>query len=1346
MPAASEKLRGVKNFTSLISYLRKELHWPIETENWDDLTFEYDAEELGLQKEYANVISKLWQLRPLDSRQPWGIFFVEFKKKQLPIVVLRRILRGLVIKKRASAKAAEKPSWAADDLLFISALGDEKERELTFAHFKTSEADLPTLRVLGWDGDDTFRKLEYLDQTLHQHLSWPEDTSKPKEWLENWSKPFRHRPGHTIRTAKELAEALADLAIRIRDAAKTVMKAESEKGKFRTLHKAFKESLIHDLEPDDFADTYAQTITYGLLTAAISRTDMSAGSKGTAVIVENVADMVPITNPFLKEILQEFLLAGGRKGKLDFDELGVQDVAELLRGDDTDLPAVIRDFGNQTRGEDPVIHFYEHFLAAYDKAQKKQRGVFYTPQPVVSYIVRSVHELLQTEFGLADGLADTTTWGEMLKKHPGLKLPPLTDEPGEKRTISPDEPFVQILDPATGTATFLVEVIDVIHKTLSEKWVKEDLAKNKQNEAWNDYVPKHLLPRLHAFELMMAPYAIAHMKIGLKLAETGYRFATEERARIYLTNALEPKVKQLPQIGFDALAHEAAAVNEIKWYKRFTVVIGNPPYTVMSGNLSEDARALIEPYRFVDGERLKEKSMLRLEMHLQDDYIKFFRIGQAAIDTAGCGVFGYVSNHSFLDNPTLRGMRQSLRTSFSNLWLYDLHGNSKKKDDAPREVQDKNVFDIQQGVAITLAERHPANQTQHVVKHADLFGPRDSKYHHLARTVVTATTWGILLPSSPSHRFVPQDTTMRAEFDKAVGLLEIMPLNSCGVVSGREGLNYDLNKAALEERITIFCDPKHSNEWIRERFDIRDAGGYELAKRRRMIVGKQAGSFTRRIDVKPFDTRWVAYTRGVLTSDQSNVMSHMLGAPNIGLITTRQTKEAWGVFATRQPIAHKAVSAYDVSSLFPLHLQADGDGLQFSGTTAPNLSHSFFRTLAAALGIPQKGPHGLPAGLTPEDIFHYAYAVFHSPGYRSRYAEFLKIDFPRLPLTGNLELFRALARLGGELTALHLLESPRIDKSITEIIGSRNPEVEKVSWSKNTVWIDKAQTIGFKGVPEDVWSFHIGGYQVCEKWLKDRKARKLSKEDIAHYQKVIVALSKTIRLMKEIDEVIEKAGGWPGAFASAVQAPKEESIHVEDCSASSSTPLQESLPLEVEPTIAGVPADDHQAEQKSKPTKTRVTSAQDEDKPVRIDETEQNEVLCTIRQMFSEGLELSRELAFKKIAKELGYDRVGSKIEETLDSDIRTAVKRGILENERGTLKILCKTIEGYERDFLKDQFLASIGRPWVEREEAVRAFTRFMGFRRAGEKIQDTVRSLINGLLREDRLESDGHLIRRKS
>jgi hypothetical protein len=567
-----EKIREITTFKQLLAYLRDELDWPIEEIKEKDLTFDWRPEEIGLDPKTTAKIREIKQLRPLVSNQTWGIFFVNFEPKKLPIVVLRRILGALVVKKRQSAAAANRRTWQMRDLLFIARHGEGDQREITFAHFQEDpgSGDLPVLRVLGWDGTDTPLKMEHVAAILHDQLRWPNKTDNAESWRQQWSTAFRHRPGHVIRTADDLAEVLASLARGIRDAALTVLAHETDRGPLRRLHKAFQTALIHDLSEKGFAGTYAQTITYGLLTAAITQTDMAGGRTGTVLGAEHVADIVPVTNPFLKEMLETFLKAGGRRGAIDFDELGVQEVVELLRGDQTDLPAILRDFGNRKRGEDPVIHFYEHFLAAYDKEEKVQRGVFYTPQPVVSYIVRSVHELLKVEFGLDDGLASTVTWGEMAKEH-GLRIP---------AGVQKSDAFVQILDPATGTATFLVEVIDVIHRTLAAKWRERGLAEAQQRAEWNDYVPKHLLPRLYGYELMMAPYAIAHMKIGLKLFETHYRFGSDERARIYLTNALEPPQDFSDRLAFDApaLAHEAQAVNAIKRDQRFTIVIGNPPY------------------------------------------------------------------------------------------------------------------------------------------------------------------------------------------------------------------------------------------------------------------------------------------------------------------------------------------------------------------------------------------------------------------------------------------------------------------------------------------------------------------------------------------------------------------------------------------------------------------------------------------------------------------------------------------------------------------------------------------------------------------------------------------------
>lgn len=522
-PSAPDRLRSIRTLTQLLAYLRDELDWPVGNLDVEDVTFDYDADELGVRPEAKVGFREIKQIRPLAAGQPWGVFWVSFEKKKLPVVLLRRVLAALAVRRRPTGLKATRAAWQPEDLLFISSYGESDDaREISLAHFTIDLAhpgDLPVLRVLDWDAYDTTLKLQHLDRTLHEHLRWPANERDLGTWRRQWRAPFRHRIGHVIRTASDLAETLASLARTIRRSAEKLLAAESDRGPLRRLYRAFQVSLIHDLTEEGFADTYAQTITYGLVTAAISRTDMEAGSEGTVLGAGDVIELVPVTNPFLKEMLDTFLRVGGRKGAIDFDELGIHNVVDLLRGDETDLPAILRDFGNKKPGEDPVIHFYEHFLAAYDRQLKIQRGVFYTPQPVVSYIVRSVHELLQTEFGLADGLASTVTWGEMVKLHPGLELPTTNELVEDRKTISPDEPFVQILDPATGTATFLVEVIDVVHRHLRTNWEKDGLAAmpaisdppkgtsapRRFEDYWNVYVPSALLPRLHGYELMMAP-------------------------------------------------------------------------------------------------------------------------------------------------------------------------------------------------------------------------------------------------------------------------------------------------------------------------------------------------------------------------------------------------------------------------------------------------------------------------------------------------------------------------------------------------------------------------------------------------------------------------------------------------------------------------------------------------------------------------------------------------------------------------------------------------------------------------------------------------------------------------
>jgi predicted helicase len=826
--------------------------------------------------------------------------------------------------------------------------------------------------------------------------------------------------------------------------------------------------------------------------------------------------MVRVTSPFLKEMLETFLKVGGRKGEIDFDELGIQDVVELLRGDETDLPAILRDFGNRTRGEDPVIHFYEHFLSAYNKKLKIQRGVFYTPQPVVSYIVRSVHELLQTEFGLEDGLAATVTWGEMIQRRKGLELPTTNDPNTAKKTISPDEPFVQILDPATGTATFLVEAVDVIFKHLEAKWKKGGLAalpaiKNSklkfQNfpDYWNQYVPEHLLPRLHGYELLAAPYAIAHLKLGLKLTETGYRFGSAERARIYLTNALEPKVNQLPQIGFEPLAHEAHAVNEIKWYKRFTVVIGNPPYSVSSQNDGNWIVSLCEDFK-------KGLENERNIQPLSDDYIKFMRLALFLIESTKIGIIAMITNREYIQGVIHRTIRSRLIDASNRVSITDLHG---QRGELIRDgILDENVFQIEKGVAIGIYSFGVSNAKK--IEYGEILGIEAEKTKTLAHALSSTLAKLPLTPSSPQFFLKPWKTDFTVDYHAMPSLLEFFTRRPVtGFATHRDHFAVDFTKEALVMRLRKFLDSNISDDDIRIEFELGDTRDWQLHQAR-IRARRDKNIFDRIIlcDYRPFDCRWVVYSDDILEYSRRDAMQHV-SEKNLALICSRIVKD--------ELFAHAFVSQHPIEKIFLSPKSSNNAQVCLTGEI--NQAGETFLSVGPVIILPRSKDSAVSAD--QHDLLSYIYALLHSPGYRSRYAEFLKIDFPRLPLTGKLELFRALARLGGELTALHLLESPKLDKPITEYLGGRSPEVEKPTWSNNTVWLDKAQTIGFQGVREDVWNFHIGGYQVCEKWLKDRKGRELSAADRTHYQKIVVALSETIRLMGEIDAVIEKNGGWP---------------------------------------------------------------------------------------------------------------------------------------------------------------------------------------------------------------------------
>ena len=920
-----------------------------------------------------------------------------------------------------------------------------------------------------------------------------EGIQKVAELLES----FLAHEAKGVDTPKELAGRMARLAHMIRELIIKAFEKETESGSLHAQYLAFRESLIPDLSTEQFADMYAQTIAYGLFAAKCTNPE------GKDFTRQNAAYLLPKTNPFLRKLFNH--IAGP---DLD-DRIAwlVDDLAQVLR--QADMEAVLQDFGKRTAKEDPVVHFYETFLKQYDPKVREMRGVYYTPEPVVSYIVRSIDHILKTRFDKAQGLA---------------------------------VPSVLILDPAVGTATFLYNAI----KQINEVFIKQG-----QTGMWNDYVAEKLLTRIFGFELLMAPYAVAHLKLGLLLQETGFNLVEQAtspvhsagqtgasvppRLGIYLTNTLEEAFKKSEQLsGFNEyIVDEANAAAEIKKDKPIMVVLGNPPYSGHSANKGAWAKQLVEAYKIVDGNPLGEKN----PKWLQDDYVKFIRFGQWRIERTGQGVLGFITNHSYLDNPTFRGMRQSLMNTFTDIYILDLHGNAKKHEVTPDGGKDENVFDIQQGVAIGLFIKEPGKPGPATVHHTDLWGLREGKYNTLVEADMNVTEWEELKPTSPYYFFVPRNEADLDEYMRGWKVTDIFPINSVGIVTARDDLTIRWSKQEVWDTVTDFSNL--SPEEARDKYGLgKDARDWKVALAQKDV--KDSGPRQKLVTpvlYRPFDTRYTYYTghsRGFLCMPRPEVMRHLLAGGNVALITSRMTKgETYQHTLVSNTISEVILLSPKTSNnafVFPIYLypndQEIASGLYKPDERRPNLNPKFIEAFSDKLGLKfvEDGKGDLVDTFGPENIFNYAYAVLHSPTYRSRYAEFLKIDFPRLPLTSDKALFKALVAKGADLVALHLMESPMLNNRITKYDVSGSNAVEKVIYDEKEkrVYINKLQY--FEGVPSDVWNFQIGGYQVCEKWLKDRKGRTLSYDDLTHYQRIVVALKMTIRLMAEIDDLIPS---WP---------------------------------------------------------------------------------------------------------------------------------------------------------------------------------------------------------------------------
>jgi predicted helicase len=885
-------------------------------------------------------------------------------------------------------------------------------------------------------------------------------------------KNFTQTISQTIKSPTRLAEMMAGKARLMAEIIENALNEDDKNEETSNLKRqmlTFQKMLIHDLDNKSYSDLYAQTIAYGMFAARYHDPSIPTFSR------EEALTLIPRSNPFLGH-----LFIGLTGNQLDHRLVWIVDelVNVFLA---SDVASIMKNFGKSTKQEDPVVHFYETFLGAYNPALRKARGVWYTPQPVVNFIVRAVDDILKTEFDLPDGLADTS------KKK--IKVN------NQGKIIEKEVHRVQVLDPATGTGTFLAETIKHIHKKYEG-----------MQGMWSSYVENHLIPRMNGFELLMASYTMAHLKLDMLLTETGYVPTKDQRLRVFLTNSLEEPNADSGTLFGNFLSDEADQANEVKRDAPVMCVIGNPPYSGESANKGEWIMKLMEDYKKEPGgiQKLQERN----PKWINDDYVKFLRYGQHYIEKNGQGVLAFINPHGFLDNPTFRGMRWNLLKTYDKIFTIDLHGNSKKKETAPDGSADVNVFDIMQGVSINIfikTGKKKANELGKVF-HFDLYGKREIKYDFLIEKNLKSIQFNVLENISPNYFFVKKDFSSQKIFNEGFLVSELFAINSVGIVSANDSILVNNNVNTLIDTVSGF---------------------YKIEPNKELV---------NKILYRPFDTKHIYYDLKLVGRTRVKIMQHFIKRDNVGLnwIRPMSSKYEFDVFISKnitdQCSAGNKSAGAGISYLAPLYLYPETNGQQTIDLThtstsslqgrTPNLNIEIVKEIEEKLGlifVPEKNRDTEHVEVAPIDILDYIYAVLHSPTYREKYKEFLKIDFPRVPYPKDEDTFWKLVKLGGEIRQIHLLESPVVDKPISKYPETGTNIVGKPKYENGKVMINETQY--FEDVPEVAWNFYIGGYQPAQKWLKDRKDRELQIDDIRHYMKIIVALTETDRLMKEIDKI-----------------------------------------------------------------------------------------------------------------------------------------------------------------------------------------------------------------------------------
>lgn len=913
-----------------------------------------------------------------------------------------------------------------------------------------------------------------------------------------------------VHNAKSLATELAKRTRFLRDEiiASELQGESKQQSDLAGFYDAFKTYLIGNLSEQDFADLYSQTIAYGLFAA---RTRAESGFNRKLAY-----DYIPRTIGILRDLFR-FVSFGDLPKQMEWM---LDDISDLLAI--ADVKQLLHQYFYEGKGADPIIHFYETFLAAYDPETRERRGVYYTPDPVVSYIVRSLHDILKHTFQRPYGLADDA---------------------------------VTVLDPAAGTLMFMAEAAKTAVQEYGNHW---------GSGAVSEFIRQHILRHFYAFELMMAPYAVGHLKMAFLLEELGCALGESDRFQLYLTNTLEmEELQQITLPGMKSLSEESHVAHEIKTRQNILVILGNPPYSGQSANTGtwitnsiKQGETLIEGvkddgYYAVDGKPLNEKN----PKWLLDDYVKFLRFAQCKIEQTGHGVVGMITNHSYLENPTFRGMRRSLMRSFDEIYVFDLHGNSLKKETCPDGSNDENVFDIRQGTAIIFLIKTPKSEASQEcsVYHAELWGLRDTvKYPELLEKSIATTQWRQIFPQTDMYLFAPRDDRLQAAYQKNPRLSEIFQQSSVGVATARD--NLALQWSPEEVWTTVLNFSKMDPELARVAYNLgEDARDWKVKLAQQDLLDSGLNKeqiiplFYRPFDMRftyytgksrgfhcmprgdimrhviplfyrPFDMRFTYYTgksRGFHCRPREEVMRHIINESNLCLIFTRSTtanKPFTHVFCTEHGIiARFFPDASCVPYFAPLYVYPEKDLFN-------NGEQEKHRVSNLNPHIVKKLSETYQRAIDDEQIFFYIYAILHSEEFRVKYAKLLQSDYPRILFTHEVELFDLMAGFGKRLVELHLLASDELDPPLTKFEGAGDNRVEEVKYDPKKQLININAFQYFAPVAQDAWEFEIAGYQVCQKWLKDRKNRPLTFDDIKTYCHIVTALNQTNDIQKKIDE------------------------------------------------------------------------------------------------------------------------------------------------------------------------------------------------------------------------------------